>query len=262
MRVSVCMEITHTLAMRSHFREAIDQHSLDFLFHLFFICHLCLCSSSSLSLSLPTSLSCDSRKKNQTDNAIRMMKRCIELDVTYVKAHLALFRMHGAGSQGALILTDAIKANPDNFKLRLAYGEWLLNNGKNIMVENVSPLHYITQKHITYSITLLQFSFPVVAPLLLHSLCALFSLCLSGGMEKLNPNRTCTCCNAYIPTYIREECVEQACNYWHLQVNAKNGSMVAIAFANDEVGVLYSKRKNVSLKIIRISKNAKRSPSM
>ncbi|XP_031633037.1 protein O-mannosyl-transferase TMTC1-like isoform X2 [Contarinia nasturtii] len=68
-------------------------------------------------------------KKNQTDNAIRMMKRCIELDVTYVKAHLELFRLHGEGSRGALILTDAIKANPDNFKLRLAFGEWLLNNG-------------------------------------------------------------------------------------------------------------------------------------
>lgn len=58
-----------------------------------------------------------------------MFKRCIEIDATYVQAHLELFRLHGE-RRGALILTDAIKANPDNLDLRLAFGHWLLNNGK------------------------------------------------------------------------------------------------------------------------------------
>lgn len=104
-----------------------------------------LTSSYSLTLTLALQWACDCqlfsfpwpflwhvvlcRKKNRTSEAVRMLKRCTEIDATYVQAHLELFRLH-RGSQSALILTDAIKANPDNLELRLAFGHWLLNNGK------------------------------------------------------------------------------------------------------------------------------------
>lgn len=68
------------------------------------------------------------RKRNRTNDAIRMFKRCTDIDTTYVQAHLELYRLH-RGSFAALILNDAIKANPKNVELRLAYGQWLLNNG-------------------------------------------------------------------------------------------------------------------------------------
>lgn len=95
------------------------------------------------------------RKKNRTNDAIRMFKRCIEIDATYVQAHLELFRLHGE-RRGALILTDAIKANPDNLDLRLAFGHWLLNNGK---------CHRVKFCIFNYFITLfVQYSFVTVQP--------------------------------------------------------------------------------------------------
>lgn len=69
------------------------------------------------------------RKKNRTKDAIRMLRRCIQIDATYIQAHLELYRLH-PGSQAALILTDAMKANPDNLELGLTFGHWLLNHGK------------------------------------------------------------------------------------------------------------------------------------
>lgn len=126
----------------STFRDVIDQHfdliSSHFLYLTIFVSlSLCVCmllhsicrQQFSLTLFGFVSLSLFYRKKNRTNDAIRMLKRCTEIDATYVQAHLELFRLH-RGSQAALILTDAIKANPDNLELRLAFGQWLLNNGR------------------------------------------------------------------------------------------------------------------------------------
>lgn len=105
--------------------------------------YICMCSSV-CSCALNFALLCFYRKKNRTNDAIRMFRRCIEIDATYVQAHLELFRLHRE-RQGVLILSDAIKANPDNLELRLAYGHWLLNNGKTFGIF----LHaHIQQQHI------------------------------------------------------------------------------------------------------------------
>lgn len=85
-----------------------------------------------------------------------MFKRCTEIDATYVQAHLELFRLNRE-SQAALILSDAIKANPDNVELRLAFGHWLLNNGN--AQHKHSHKHTCTRNYIAlgnYLITLLQ----------------------------------------------------------------------------------------------------------
>lgn len=142
-----------------------------------------------------------------------MLKICIELDATYVPAHLILYRLH-SGRQAARILTNAIKVIPDSLDLRLAFGEWLLNNGN----KTFPPSHTIFHNFHVFFFP--SFYFILFHPFYLHT------------MYK----RTCTCCNAYISTNIGTKCIKQACNYWHLQVNATNGSMVAIAFANVEVG--------------------------
>lgn len=68
------------------------------------------------------------RKKNRTHEAVRMFKRCTDIDATYVQCWKELFRLF-RGSQAALILSDAIKANSENVELRLTLGHWLLNNG-------------------------------------------------------------------------------------------------------------------------------------
>lgn len=68
------------------------------------------------------------RKTNRTNDAIRMLKRCTDIDETYVQAHLELFRLHN-GIRSALLLEKAIKSNPLNMELRLVYGNWLIENG-------------------------------------------------------------------------------------------------------------------------------------
>lgn len=161
-----------------------------------------------------------------------MFKRCTEIDATYVQAHLELFRLHRE-SQAAPILSDAIKANPDNVELRLAFGHWLLNNGNVSRHGNTSthttppphachtyPIRYI---HCTRQITWLHFSGLANENWISFRVFCLFY-------------RTSTCRYADIPMDTWKGRVEQACDYWYLQVNAKIGSMVAIAFANVEVG--------------------------
>lgn len=69
-----------------------------------------------------------SRKKNRTTDAVRMLKRCTEIDATYVQAHLELFKLHH-GIHAAIILNKAIGSNPENMELKLTLGYWLLDNG-------------------------------------------------------------------------------------------------------------------------------------
>lgn len=188
------------------------------------------------------------RKKNRTNDAIRMFKRCTEIDATYVQAHLELFRLNRE-SQAALILSDAIKANPDNVELRLAFGHWLLNNGNN-GTDRAKHKHSHKHTHVHEitlhsAITWLHFSRLVEQKL--NSQCSCFhnthththSLCSSISFNIYIFRlfcRTSTCRYADISMDTRKGCVKQACNYWYLQVNAQIGSMVAIAFANVEVG--------------------------
>lgn len=68
------------------------------------------------------------RKKNRTKEAIRMLRRCTDIDATYVQAHKELFRLHH-GIRGARYLERAIKANPYNYELKYMYGYWLMDNG-------------------------------------------------------------------------------------------------------------------------------------
>lgn len=137
---AICVEYTSyaftyfvmllTNLISSHtFSKSSDPVFLTLPLKIVCVCALCQ-QHNSLSLSLSLLVFCHfaPRKKNRTNDAIRMLKRCTEIDATYVQAHLELFRLH-RGSQAALILTDAIKANPDNLELRLAFGQWLLNNG-------------------------------------------------------------------------------------------------------------------------------------
>lgn len=90
------------------------------------------------------------RKKNRTNDAIRMFKRCTDIDATYVQAHLELFRLH-SGHQAAVILSDAIKANPENVELKLTFGHWLLNNGNDQWADfNVNSLRYVFIRRVIY----------------------------------------------------------------------------------------------------------------
>lgn len=104
-------------------------------FSLLLLQYVCVCANVFYSSSSSSSLEC--RKKNRTNDANRMFKRCTEIDATYVQAHLELFRLH-RGSQAALILSDAIKANSENIELRLVFGHWLLNNGNDHLANIMS----------------------------------------------------------------------------------------------------------------------------
>lgn len=57
-----------------------------------------------------------------------MLKRCTEIDGTYVQAHLELFKLHN-GINATNVLMNAIASNPDNMELKLTLGYWLLDNG-------------------------------------------------------------------------------------------------------------------------------------
>lgn len=133
----------------------IDQHWVDFGASTSASASGCDCDCDCLYVFMCSCFCFSFRKKNRTNDAIRMFKRCIEIDATYVQAHLELFRLHGE-RRGALILTDAIKANPDNLDLRLAFGHWLLNNGKCRRVKFCIFNYFIT--------LFVQYSFVTVHP--------------------------------------------------------------------------------------------------
>lgn len=58
-----------------------------------------------------------------------MLKRCTQLDGSHIKAHIELIKLN-PGFEARSIFRNAIQMNPNKDDLRLFFGRWLYERGK------------------------------------------------------------------------------------------------------------------------------------